>query len=53
MDSMLFLLFMSNIKISLIPYIVSYAIDRSCHFNKIAPVEKMHKNDESGFFRKP
>jgi hypothetical protein len=44
---------MSHIKSSLVHDIFSFAVDRSWHFNKIAPVEKMPKKGESGFFRKP
>jgi hypothetical protein len=34
---------MSHTKFSLVPDIFSSAVDRSWHFNKITPVEKMHK----------
>jgi hypothetical protein len=44
---------MSYVKVSLVPDIVLSAVDRSWHFNKITPMEKMHKNGESGFFGKP
>jgi hypothetical protein len=53
MNSLSILLSMYHIKFSLVPDIFSSAVDRSWHFNKIAPVEKMHKKGESGFFRKP
>jgi hypothetical protein len=44
---------MSRRKVSLVPDIFSSTIDISWYFNKIAPVEKMHKNSENEFFRKP
>jgi hypothetical protein len=53
MNSLSLLLSMSHTKFSLVPDIFSSAVDRSWPFNKITPVEKMHKWGENGFFRKP
>jgi hypothetical protein len=53
MNSLSLFLSMSHTKVSLVHDIFSSAVDRSWHFNKIAPVEKMHKWGENGFFRKP
>jgi hypothetical protein len=42
-NSLLLLLSMYHTKFSSVPDIFFSAVDRSCHFNKIALVEKMHK----------
>jgi hypothetical protein len=44
------LLSMSHTKLNLFPDIFSSAVDKSWSFNKIIPVEKMHKWGENGFF---
>jgi hypothetical protein len=41
---------MDHTKFSLVPGIFLFVFDRSCHFNKITPVEKMHEKGESVFF---
>jgi hypothetical protein len=51
MNSLSLFLSMVHIKFSLVPDIFSSAVDIR-HFNKIIPVEKMHKKGESGFFKK-
>jgi hypothetical protein len=51
MNSLSLLLSMSHTKVSLVPDIFSSAVDRSWHFNKITPVEKMHKWGENGLFQ--
>jgi hypothetical protein len=53
MNSLSLLLTMSHIKVSLFPDIFSFVVDKSWHFNKITPMEKMHNKGESGFFKKP
>ena len=52
-NSFSILLTMYNVKVSLVLVIFSSIVDRSWHLNKIAPVEKMQKNDENGYFWKP
>jgi hypothetical protein len=43
MNSMLLFLSMYHIKVSPVPNIFSFIVDISCHFIKIAPIEKMHR----------
>jgi hypothetical protein len=52
MNSMSLLLFMPHRKFDLFFDIFSSAIDERLSFNKITPVEKMHKWGEIGFFKK-
>jgi hypothetical protein len=53
MNSLSLLLSMSHTKVSLVPEIFLFAVDKIWHFNKITPMEKIHKWGENGFFRKP
>jgi hypothetical protein len=53
MNSLSLFLSISHTKFSLFPDIFSSAVDRSWCFNKITPMEKMHKRGENGFFKKP
>jgi hypothetical protein len=43
MNSLSLLLSMYLTKVSLVLDIFSFVVDKSCPFNKITPVEKMHK----------
>jgi hypothetical protein len=53
MNSLSLFLSMAHVKKFLVSDIFYSAVDRSWHFNKMTPMEKMHKKGESGFFRMP
>jgi hypothetical protein len=53
MYSLLLLLSIFCTNVSLVRDIFSFVVDRIWNFNKITPVEKMHKWGENGFFRNP
>jgi hypothetical protein len=51
MNSLSTLLTMYHTKFYVVSDIFIFANDRIWYFNKIAPVEKMHKKNESGLFQ--